>query len=157
MGSYQEELCLCDWTFRARRNTIDKRICTALHTEYKKGTSAVNKKTQKQLAEYFDGERKEFDISLLLIGTDFQKEVWTHLQKIPFGSKKSYLSLAKDMGNPGAVRAVAAANGANAISILVPCHRIVGQNGSMLGYAGGITAKKKLIALESGASQLTLF
>lgn len=157
IGSFDEKLCLCDWTYRTRRKAIDKRICTALHAEYKKGTSDIIKTTKKQLAEYFKGKREDFDIPLLLVGTDFQKSVWKGLLTIPFGKKMSYIALAKQLNNPEAVRAVAAANGANAISLIVPCHRIIGQNGSLVGYAGGLAAKKKLITLEGGAAQLTLF
>lgn len=157
LGSFEDKLCLCDWAFRKRRKTIDNRICTGLHAEFKKGTSDVIKQTKSQLAEYFKGKRTEFDIPLLLVGTDFQKQVWQQLIQIPFGKKMSYLDLSKQLNNADAVRAVAGANGANAISIIVPCHRIVGQNGSLVGYAGGLAAKKKLIALETGVSQLTLF
>ena len=102
-----------------------------------------------QLKEYFDGKRKTFDIPLLTIGTDFQKSVWDGLIKIPYGTKASYLELSKNIGNEKAVRAVASANGANAIGILIPCHRIIGSNGDLVGYAGGLPAKKKLLELES--------
>ena len=102
-----------------------------------------------QLIEYFDGVRKNFDIPLLTIGTDFQKSVWDGLIKIPYGTTASYLELSKNIGYEKAVRAVASANGANAISILIPCHRIIGSNGDLVGYAGGLPVKKKLLELES--------
>lgn len=94
------------------------------------------------------------------IGNDFQKRVWKALQQIPFGETRSYLQLSESLGNPKAIRAVASANGANALSILIPCHRIIGSNGELTGYAGGLNAKKKLLELENPNlknSQLDLF
>lgn len=85
---------------------------------------------------------------MLHVGTDFQKRVWTQLMQVPFGETSTYLTLAEAIGNPKAVRAVASANGANAIAIIVPCHRIIGSNGELVGYAGGLRAKEKLLALE---------
>ena len=101
--------------------------------------------------EYFAGARREFDLPLLLVGTDFQKTVWKGLQSIPYGKTVSYSQLAKTIGKPLAVRAVAAANGANAISIILPCHRVIGSDNSLTGYGGGLPAKQKLLELE-GAS-----
>ncbi len=157
LGSLDKKLCVCDWVFRTKRKEIDKRICNALDAIFEVGTSEVIKKTVEQLAEYFNGERKVFDIPLLLVGTPFQKTVWEELIKTPFGEKISYSVLSKRLKNEGAIRAVAAANGANAISIIVPCHRIVGKNGDLVGYAGGLPAKKKLLHLEGSISQLSLF
>ena len=94
------------------------------------------------------------------IGNDFQKRVWKALQQIPFGETRSYLQLSESLGNPKAIRAVASPNGANALSILIPCHRIIGSNGELTGYAGGLNAKKKLLELENPNlknSQLDLF
>ena len=93
------------------------------------------------------------------MGTDFQKEVWTELIKIPYGESRTYLELSKQLGNELAIRAVASANGANAISIIVPCHRIIGSDGKLIGYAGGLSAKKKLLELEGAlkTNQLSLF
>jgi methylated-DNA-[protein]-cysteine S-methyltransferase len=102
-----------------------------------------------QLKAYFSGTRKIFNIPLLMVGTEFQKSVWEGLIKIPYGTTTSYLELSKNIGNEKAVRAVASANGANAISILIPCHRIIGSDGSLVGYAGGLPAKKKLLTLEN--------
>jgi len=98
--------------------------------------------------EYFASKRTQFEIPLLLLGTDFQKLVWNALIEVPYGETASYLELAKSISKPKAVRAVATANGANAISILVPCHRIIGSNGDLVGYAGGLSTKKKLLELE---------
>jgi methylated-DNA-[protein]-cysteine S-methyltransferase len=107
-----------------------------------------------QLRAYFAAERKDFDLPLLLEGTDFQLRVWRSLRAIPYGKTISYLQLAEKIGNPKAVRAVGLANGANPIPIIVPCHRVIGSDGSLTGFGGGLPAKQKLLALES--SQLSL-
>lgn len=106
-------------------------------------------KTIKQLDEYFSGQRKEFQIPLDPIGTAFQKKVWSALRQIPFGKTKSYGELAKDINHPKASRAVGAANGRNPISIIVPCHRVIGANGTLTGFAGGLKAKDYLLKGES--------
>jgi methylated-DNA-[protein]-cysteine S-methyltransferase len=102
------------------------------------------------LDEYFRAERKRFELPLLLVGSDFQKRVWDALLGVAYGETSSYLGLAEKVGNKSAVRAVASANGANAISIIVPCHRIIGSKGELVGYAGGLRAKERLLALECG-------
>ena len=94
-----------------------------------------------QLKEYFSGERKSFDVKLNPVGTDFQKNVWKLLLEIPFGTTTSYLELSKRFGNTKAIRAVAAANGKNPLWILVPCHRVIGSDGALTGYAGGLWRK----------------
>jgi len=149
LGSYDGRLCLADWKYRKMRGSIDKRIQKGLSCEYVEVSSPVIETTILQLNEYFEGTRKTFDIPLLMVGTDFQKSVWHGLIAIPYAKTASYLQLSKNIGNEKAVRAVASANGANAISILIPCHRIIGSNGDLVGYAGGLPAKKKLLELES--------
>ena len=149
LGSYDDKLCIADWRYRKMRDRIDNRIQKGLNAVYIQEPSDIVTQTIKQLNEYFDFKRKVFDIPLLLVGTDFQKKVWQGLIDTPFGTTSSYLELAKAIGNEKAVRAVATANGANAISILVPCHRIIGSNGDLVGYAGGLPAKKKLLDIES--------
>ena len=149
LGSYNGKLCLLDFKYRHMRTTIDKRLQKGLNAEYIEKSSVVIEQTIIQLKEYFEGKRKNFDIPLLTIGTDFQKSVWQGLLKIPYGTTASYLELSHNIGNEKAVRAVASANGANAIGILIPCHRIIGSNGDLVGYAGGLPAKKKLLELES--------
>lgn len=160
MGVWDERLCLCDWRYRKMRDSIDRRIQDELDASYEEGEDPVFELAEQQFKEYFDGERTEFDIPLLLIGTDFQKQVWQELQRIPFGESLSYLSLSKKLGDVKAIRAVASANGANAISIIIPCHRIIGSKGELVGYAGGLPAKKKLLKLENRGQkpeQLDLF
>ena len=104
--------------------------------------------TERQLGEYFAGERRSFDVPLSFAGTDFQKRVWAALLAIPFGETRSYGEIAHQLGAPGASRAVGAANGRNPISIIAPCHRVVGSNGKLTGFAGGLDAKAFLLALE---------
>jgi methylated-DNA-[protein]-cysteine S-methyltransferase len=102
-----------------------------------------------QLGEYFRGERRTFDLALAPRGTAFQLDVWRALQRIPYGETRSYSGIAREIGRPAAVRAVGAANGANPIPIVIPCHRVVGSNGSLTGFGGGIETKRWLLALES--------
>ncbi|AVF73040.1 methylated-DNA--[protein]-cysteine S-methyltransferase [Vibrio alginolyticus] len=103
-----------------------------------------------QLDEYFAGLRNEFDLPLAATGTDFQNQVWQALTTIPYGETWSYQDLANAIGNPKAVRAVGLANGKNPISIVVPCHRVIGKSGKLTGYAGGVERKQRLLALEQG-------
>jgi methylated-DNA-[protein]-cysteine S-methyltransferase len=159
LGSYDEKLCLCDWRFRKMRTAIDNRLISLIDAEFTEGHSPVLEETKHQLSQYFKQERTEFDLPLLLVGSDFQKSVWEALLTIPYGKTETYLGLSKILNNEQAIRAVAAANGANAISIVVPCHRIIGSNGKLVGYAGGLPVKKKLLELENKdqGSQLSLF
>ena len=103
---------------------------------------------QKQLAEYFAGTRQQFDLPLDFEGTDFQKKVWQALLQIPYGETRSYKQIAVQLGNPKAVRAVGAANGKNPISIIAPCHRVIGASGKLVGFAGGLDNKQLLLKLE---------
>jgi methylated-DNA-[protein]-cysteine S-methyltransferase len=107
------------------------------------------KEVIRQLQAYFDGKLKEFDLPLVLEGTDFQLLVWNRLRKIPYGETVSYGQLARRIGKPEAARAVGLANGSNPIPIIVPCHRVIGSNGDLTGFGGGLPIKKKLLALES--------
>ena len=107
--------------------------------------------TQRQLGEYFAGARDRFDLPLDFHGTDFQKSVWAALLTIPFGETRSYAEIATSLGRPTATRAVGAANGKNPISIVAPCHRVIGSDGSLTGFAGGLDGKKYLLELERRA------
>lgn len=111
----------------------------------------------RQLREYFDGSRKDFDLLLNPEGTSFQKNVWKALQHIPFGKTMTYLELSKQLGDVKAIRAVASANGKNPIWIVVPCHRVIGTDGSLTGYAGGLQRKQWLLEHESPFKQGSLF
>lgn len=110
-----------------------------------------------QLSDYFNGQRTVFDLPLNPQGTDFQKRVWDELLKVPFGRTVSYLELSRRLGDEKAIRAVAAANGKNPIWLIIPCHRIIGSDGSLTGYAGGLWRKKWLIEFEKGGLQGSLF
>lgn len=156
LGDFNNQLCLCDWRYRKMRNEVDNRILKGLQAEFVEELTPLLTETQNQLKSYFDKRRTTFDLPLLLIGTDFQQTVWKALQQVDYGKTQTYLGLSKQVNNPKAIRAVASANGANAISIIIPCHRIIGSNQELVGYAGGLSAKKKLLALEQG-SQLELF
>lgn len=148
LGSYDHHLCLCDWRYRKARLAIDARLQKGLKAQYKEEKSPVTDKAISQLNEYFDKKRTSFDLPLLFVGSDFQKKVWETLLQIPYGKLETYKGLSNRLYNPKAVRAVAAANGANSISLIVPCHRVIGSNKQLVGYAGGIQAKTKLLQLE---------
>jgi methylated-DNA-[protein]-cysteine S-methyltransferase len=111
--------------------------------------AAVFAEAVEQLRSYFAGERIAFDLPLILEGSEFQNKVWTALRTIPYGETICYKELAERIGNPSAVRAVGAANGANPIPIVIPCHRVIGNDGSLTGFGGGLPLKKKLLQLES--------
>lgn len=157
LGSYNDKLVLTDWKYRKMRPSIDQRIKNALQSDFHQGDTEVLNQAKQQLKEYFAHQRQTFDLPIEFIGSPFQKRVWKHLLDIPYGSTTSYLELSRSIGDEKAIRAVASANGANAISIIVPCHRVIGKNGKLVGYAGGLTAKKKLLHLELNLKQGSLF
>lgn len=148
LGSIAARLCLCDWTANRHRERTDARLQRTLNAEYAIRPSDVVSRAMSELDEYFLGKRTAFDIPLLMAGTEFQKQVWQSLLAIPYGTTISYGEEARRIGMPAAVRAVANANGANPISILVPCHRVIGSNGALTGYGGGTVAKQWLLQLE---------
>lgn len=148
LGSFDNRLCLLDFRYRKMRATVDNRLKKGLNAEYVESDTEILKQTRHQLQEYFNWKRKEFDIPLVTIGTDFQKTVWKALMQVPYGETSTYLALAKKINNEKAVRAVAGANGANAIGLIIPCHRIIGSNGELVGYGGGLVVKKRLLKLE---------
>ena len=115
----------------------------------------VFERTRVQLDEYFAGKRRAFDVPIRLVGTEFQRRVWEVLMRIPYGVTTTYGAMARDLGQPSAMRAVGAANGRNPISILVPCHRAIGAGGALTGYAGGLARKRALLELES--TEMLLF
>jgi methylated-DNA-[protein]-cysteine S-methyltransferase len=110
----------------------------------------------RQLAEYFAGERTAFDLPLDPEGTEFQRDVWRALTEIPYGERSSYSDIARRIGRPEAVRAVGAANGANPIAVVIPCHRVIGRDGSLTGYGAGLPIKRWLLDFESGLRRLPL-
>ncbi len=149
LASFADRLYLCDWSDNPFAERNRRRIEKYLKATSKTETTSVLEDTKRQLDEYFANKRKAFDIQLCLVGTDFQHKVWNALRSIPYGSTKSYKDIAQCIGKPKAVRAVAGAIGANAISILIPCHRVIGSNHSLTGYAGGLEAKRGLLGMET--------
>ena len=148
LGSFEGKLCLLDFNYRKMRNAVDDRIKKGLNADFIEEDSEIIEKTRTELNEYFKENRREFDVPIQMVGTDFQKSVWNALLKVAYGTTSTYLQLAKDINNEKAVRAVAGANGANAIAIIIPCHRIIGSSGELVGYAGGLPTKKRLLTLE---------
>lgn len=149
LGSCDGRLCLCDWmTDAGRREAVDKRLHHLLDAAFEPGSSDVTRQASEELDAYFAHRQTAFSVPLLFAGTDFQKRVWSELLTIPYGKTVSYAELAQRVGNPKAVRAVASANRMNALSIFVPCHRVIGSNRQLTGYAGGLQAKAYLLNLE---------
>ena len=148
LGSFEGKLCLLDFNYRKMRNAVDDRIKKGLNADFIEEDSEIIEITRTELDEYFKENRREFDVPIRMVGTDFQKSVWNALLKVVYGTTSTYLQLAKDINNGKAVRAVAGANGANAIAIIIPCHRIIGSSGELVGYAGGLPTKKRLLTLE---------
>lgn len=157
LGSYQNQLCLADWRYRSMRKAIDDRIQKGLGARYQEQSTPITDQCIQELKEYFAGQRTSFSFQPLLVGSDFQQSVWHALMQIPYGRTDTYLGLSKKLNNELAIRAVAAANGANALSIIIPCHRVIGSKGELTGYAGGLPAKKKLLTLEGALIQQELF
>ena len=141
-------ICLLEFTDRKMLETELKSITKLMNASVVHGDNRHFEILKIQVEEYFKGERKEFSIPLVTPGTDFQKAVWKELQTIPYGATRSYKEQAIALKNPGAVRAVANANGMNRISIIIPCHRIIGDDGHLTGYGGGLWRKKWLLDLE---------
>nr|WP_245365171.1 methylated-DNA--[protein]-cysteine S-methyltransferase [Chryseobacterium jejuense] len=141
-------ICLLEFSDRKALPTELKNISKSFNANIVQGENPHFTKLEKELSEYFEGKRTEFTVPLSPVGTAFQKEVWVILQQIPYGRTRSYQEQADILGNSKSVRAVANANGLNKISILIPCHRVIGSNGHLTGYGGGIWRKQKLLELE---------
>lgn len=139
---------MCDWESSRHPGRALSTIQRELDTECHETSSPVILAAITQLDEYFNRERTSFDLPLLFIGTEFQKSVWQALMEIPYGHTVTYGALAAQIGRPSAVRAVANANGANPLSIIAPCHRVIGSNGTLTGYGGGLEVKQFLLNLE---------
>lgn len=160
-GATEEGVCLLEFSDRRMLPTEYKDLLRLLKTTLEDGENRHLKTLRKQLKEYFDGKRKEFTIPLVAPGTEFQQVVWKELQNIQFGTIRTYLEQAMTLNRPDSVRAVANANGMNRISIIIPCHRVIGSDGHLMGYGGGLKRKKWLLDHEkkySGkAIDLSLF
>src|SRR3954467_5412404 len=143
----------------ARRRMFDtqvQRVRRAFDCTFVESTSPIIERLRVQLDEYFRGDRLEFDIPILAPGTPFQMRVWDELRRIPIGTTTTYGAVARAIGHPDAVRAVARANGDNRFAILIPCHRVIGSDGSLTGYGGGLSRKKRPLELESPTAQEVL-
>ena len=148
LSSVNARLCLCDWNDSCCSVRNMRRLRRLLNVDFKEKETEILLQTKNELDEYFAGERTAFNIPLQMVGTDFQKSVWQALADIPYGHTNSYLEIARQINRAKAVRAVAQAIGANGISVLIPCHRVVGSDHSLTGYSGGVERKKKLLHLE---------
>ncbi|MCW3122701.1 MAG: ada [Flavipsychrobacter sp.] len=145
IGATDAGICLFDFEYRRSIDTIMKRIETLTGDTFADGDHQHFKVLEQQMTEYFTGQRKEFDVPLNLLGTPFQVSVWQGLLQIPYGETRSYKKQSIFLGNEKAIRAVAGANGENGIAIIIPCHRVIGENGSLTGYGGGLQRKKWLL------------
>ncbi|MCM1337229.1 MAG: methylated-DNA--[protein]-cysteine S-methyltransferase [Candidatus Amulumruptor caecigallinarius] len=152
LASCHGSLCMCDWAESPHHQQVLRRLSRELGSELDLQPSEVTTRAMHQLDEYFSGLRREFTIPLLPTGTPFMQRVWSALPAIAYGAAIAYASLAQSLGIPDAVRSVARAIGANPLSIFIPCHRVIGSNGSLTGYAGGLSAKHYLLRLERSSS-----
>ncbi len=148
IAATDEGICLFDFQYRRSIDAIVNRVETLLNDRFADGEHSHFAKLEAQMDEYFNGTRQEFDLPLHLVGTPFQKSVWEGLLKIPYAETRSYKQQSIFLGNEKAIRAVASANGENGIAIIVPCHRVIGTNGSLVGYGGGLQRKKWLLEHE---------
>lgn len=150
-GATDEGVCLLEFGDRRALERQLRTLARRLQAAFVPGDNAHLRRLRGELEQYFAGRRREFSVPLVLPGTDFQRRVWEGLRRIPCGETRSYASQARALGAPGAVRAVARANGDNRVAILVPCHRVVGSDGRLTGYGGGLWRKQWLLDLERGA------
>jgi AraC family transcriptional regulator of adaptative response/methylated-DNA-[protein]-cysteine methyltransferase len=147
-----DHLVMLEFGDRRMRRTQFKRLSRLLRCDYSDADTPLLGEVRQQLDEFFAGRRRDFDVPMNTPGTDFQRRVWLELRRIRPGTTRSYADVATAIGRRTAVRAVARANGDNRIAILIPCHRVIGSDGSLTGYGGGLWRKEKLLALEAGAS-----
>lgn len=144
-GAVDEGICLLEFSDRRMLNTEYKDLARYFKTTIEEGENKHFNSLRKQLKEYFEGKRKEFSVPLSTPGTDFQKRVWKELMNIPYGTTRSYMEQSVALGIPESIRAVANANGMNRVSIIIPCHRVIGSDGQLTGYGGGLKRKKWLL------------
>lgn len=153
-GATDQGVCFLEWHDRGGIDRIKARVEKRYKCELVAGSNTHLKKLGRELTSYFKGKLSEFTVPIDVTGTAFEQKVWNQLLKIPYGETRSYGQMAKFLGKPGASRAVGRANGANYLSILIPCHRVIEANGKLRGYGGGLWRKKYLLELEAGGSQL---
>ena len=148
-GSSDKGLCLLDFKYRKSFPRILKRITKYFGDAATHGTSSSIELAEKELFQYLKGNLKVFSVPLDIRGSEFQLKVWDALLQVKYGKTVSYLDIAKNIGKPEAVRAVANANGQNGIAVIIPCHRVIGSDGTLTGYGGGLAIKKRLLNIES--------
>lgn len=153
-GATTEGICILEFTNRIKLEKEIAELQTLLNAESIQGRNQHLDQLEIELQEYFDGKRKTFDVPLHTPGNDFSQSVWKTLQEIPYGETCSYKEQADKMNNPKAIRAIATTNGRNRLAIIIPCHRVIGSNGSMTGYAAGIDKKKWLLKFERENSEI---
>lgn len=149
VGIHDNRLCLLDFEYRKMLPAIKNRVSSYCQSDFSEQAHELHDTVSRQLNEYFAGDRMSFDLPLLFTGTDFQQKVWNALLEVPYGSTRTYMQQTRLLGDEKAIRAVARANGENCLAIVVPCHRVVGADGSLTGYAGGLSAKKWLLEHEA--------
>ncbi len=150
VGAISDKLCLCHWQSQKNTTQLYQRLSKHFDASIQQQNGSLITQTIEQLNEYFQQGRTTFDLPLTLAGTQFQQQVWQQLRLIPYGQTISYQQLAQNIANKTAVRAVANANAANPLAIIIPCHRVIGANGKLTGYAGGLATKQALLNLEQG-------
>ncbi len=152
LGSIEDKICFLEFYLPERYQEMSGKIRKTYDAELVEGSNSVIEQAEKELQEYFSGTRKVFTVPLDLRGSEFELKVWNQLLKIPYGQVCSYSDIAKRIRNLQSIRAVGGANHNNPIAIIVPCHRVVGKNGSLTGYGGGLEKKKFLLELEQGGT-----
>jgi AraC family transcriptional regulator of adaptative response/methylated-DNA-[protein]-cysteine methyltransferase len=153
VGSTDEALVLLEFVDRRQLAAQIGRIARRLRAVFVPDRSPIMERVGVQLTEYFGGQRRRFDIPLRLAGSSFEREVWEALLEIPYGETRSYAEVAQRVGRGSAMRAVGRANGMNALSIVIPCHRVIGSDGRLVGYGGGLWRKERLLELERAGSE----
>ncbi len=155
-GATEAGVCFLEWHDRGGVERIKERVIKRYHAQLEEGSNGHLKSLRSELEKYFKGRLEKFSVPVDVKGTPFEKRDWEQLMKIPYGATISYGELARRMGNTNASRAVGRANGANYLSIVIPCHRVIEANGKLRGYGGGLWRKQYLIELEAGAQPATL-
>ncbi len=154
LGECEDKICLLGFRYRKMRSAVDKRIKQGLQAQYVVAETPLLQDLKSEISAYLAAEITEFSLPILTVGTDFQKRVWQVLLQIPYVAVITYADLAEKVENKTAIRAVATANGVNAMSLIVPCHRVMGSDGELRGYAGGLMVKQRLLNMESHLSML---
>jgi methylated-DNA-[protein]-cysteine S-methyltransferase len=148
LASFGGKLCLLGFGYQKVTQIVAARIKKTLDAEFVEQDDEILERMKRRIDEYLKGARKAFDVPLLLVGSDFQNRVWSALRKVPYGTTTTYLQVARDISNEKAARAVGNALRANPIIVIVPCHRVIGSDGELTGYGGGLSVKKRLLELE---------